>query len=80
MTYTELATAGPSEPACGLARAPLTTQCGLTIGGGQVHPELSFTLPAMSITEERRPEVLRTCREIASDAAARSRRRPRGRQ
>ncbi len=72
MVYTELAITSPSELVYGVAPEPLTTRSGLTIGDGRVYPELNFTLPAMSITEESWPEILRIYREIASDALKRA--------
>ncbi len=36
---------------------PVTLKNGMVIGGGQVHPEVNFTLPSMQITETTMPEV-----------------------
>ncbi|MEA3402347.1 MAG: methyltransferase MtaB domain-containing protein [Armatimonadota bacterium] len=58
----------------GKSLTPLTTRRGLAIGAGTVYPELNFTLPAMSITEESWPEIVRQYREIITDALERARR------
>jgi methanol--5-hydroxybenzimidazolylcobamide Co-methyltransferase len=36
---------------------PITLKNGLTIGGGEVHPELNFTLPDMVINSENLPAI-----------------------
>jgi methanol--5-hydroxybenzimidazolylcobamide Co-methyltransferase len=55
----------------GVAPRPVATRSGMSIGGGTVYPELNFTLPTMSISEETMPEVRRHYREIVASAAAR---------
>ncbi len=46
-----------SEFIYGKAPAPVTCRNGLVIGGGQVVPELNFTLPPMDINADTWPEV-----------------------
>ncbi len=70
--WTSLAINDPHDLIFGVAPKPLTTQSGLTIGGGHVYPELNFTLPAMSINETTWPEVVRIYRETTSDALKRA--------
>ena len=48
----------------GHALHPVTTRNGIAIGGGQVLPEINFTLPPMLITEDTMTEVLDNYREI----------------
>ncbi len=57
----------------GRARHPVTTRNGLVIGGGQVYPELNFTLPSMAINAETMPEVRKQYRDILTDACKRAR-------
>ncbi len=57
----------------GRAPFPVTTPRGLVIGGGQVYPELNFTLPTMSINPDTYGEVKRHYREIVTGALERAR-------
>jgi len=43
---------------------PVTLKNGMVIGGGEIYPEINFTLPPMLITQETMPEVLRIYKEI----------------
>jgi len=52
---------------------PVKCKNGLVIGGGQILPELNFTLPPMSITQETMPEVLKQYKSIIEDACKRAR-------
>jgi len=52
---------------------PVKCKNGLVIGGGQIYPELNFTLPTMSITQETMPEVLQQYKGIIEDACKRAR-------
>ena len=52
---------------------PVKCKNGLVIGGGMIYPELNFTLPPMSITQETMPEVLRQYKSIIEDACKRAR-------
>ncbi len=56
----------------GTSKKPVTTKNGIVIGGGQIYPELNFTLPTMLITEESMPEVLSQYRQIIDDACKRA--------
>ncbi|QUI21895.1 methanol--corrinoid methyltransferase [Vallitalea pronyensis] len=51
---------------------PVTLKNGLTIGGGQIYPELNFTLPSMSINADTMPEVLEQYKSIIEDACKRA--------
>lgn len=56
--YTQLAIGSLDEFIYGIAPHPVTTARGLVIGGGNVIPEINFTLPSMDITEATWPEVV----------------------
>jgi len=45
---------------------------GMVIGGGEVFPEINFTLPQMMITQDTMPEVLRIYREIIAGVTERA--------
>ena len=51
---------------------PVICKNGMAIGGGDIYPELNFTLPTMLITEETMPEVIRQYREIITGACERA--------
>lgn len=51
---------------------PVQCKNGLVIGGGQVYPELNFTLPPMQITQDTMPEVLKQYKDIIEDACKRA--------
>jgi methanol--5-hydroxybenzimidazolylcobamide Co-methyltransferase len=72
MQFEKLAISNPQELVFGSAPSPLTTRRGLVIGGGQVYPELNFTLPAMQITDETWSEVETHYRQIISGALERA--------
>jgi methanol--5-hydroxybenzimidazolylcobamide Co-methyltransferase len=52
---------------------PVTCKNGMIIGGGDIYPELNFTLPSMLITQESMPEVVAQYREIITGACERAR-------
>lgn len=56
----------------GASLKPVTLKNGLSIGGGDILPELNFTLPNMLITEETMPKVLDQYREIITGACERA--------
>ncbi len=68
MTFTTLAIDNPSKLAFGTATKPVTTSHGITIGGGEVIPELNFTLPPMAVNPDTRSEVIDQYREIITGA------------
>ena len=73
MKYHELTIENPSDLVFGRSPFPVTTPRGLVIGGGQVYPELNFTLPPMTITPDTYGEVKNHYREIVSGALLRAR-------
>lgn len=70
--YNDLAYKSLDEFIYGSAKYPVTCKNGLVIGGGQILPELNFTLPQMLITNETIPEVLRQYKSITEDACKRA--------
>ncbi|KIR03033.1 Methanol:corrinoid methyltransferase [Lachnospiraceae bacterium TWA4] len=50
--YNSLAITNPDELTYGVAPKPFTTNSGIVIGGGQVIPELNFTLPPMAVNDD----------------------------
>jgi len=72
MKYRELAIPDGAGLLFGSAPHPLTTRSGLVIGGGQVYPEINFTLPTMEVTAATMPEVRRHYHEIITSALQRA--------
>lgn len=70
--YKKLAIANPQDLLFGIAPKPLQTRNGLSIGGGQVYPELNFTLPTMFVQADTMPTVLEHYREIITGATKRA--------
>ncbi|MGM9566773.1 MAG: methyltransferase MtaB domain-containing protein [Clostridia bacterium] len=66
--FNEVAYNSAEEMVFGKALKPVTLKNGLMIGGGDVIPELNFTLPMMTISEETMPKVLAHYKEIAEGA------------
>ena len=66
--FNELAYKSAEEMIFGKALKPVTLKNGLVIGGGDVIPELNFTLPMMTISDETMPKVLAHYKEIATGA------------
>lgn len=72
MKYKSLAISQPENLRFGTAPHPLKTRRGMVIGGGQVYPELNFTLPSMFVNAATMPDVCRHYREIISGATMRA--------
>lgn len=72
MKYKSLAITNADDLMFGIAPKPVETRRGLLIGGGQVYPELNFTLPVMSINENSLNEVYAHYRQIAEGALERA--------
>jgi methanol--5-hydroxybenzimidazolylcobamide Co-methyltransferase len=56
----------------GRAKYPLTTRYGLVIGGGEVYPELNFTLPDVAVEQANLPLILSQYRAMISGALERA--------
>ena len=72
MKYNKLEIESADELVFGTAPYPVTTSRGLVIGGGKVYPELNFTLPPMTVSEENMAEISRHYREIVTGALDRA--------
>jgi methanol--5-hydroxybenzimidazolylcobamide Co-methyltransferase len=66
-TLTHAPLAIPAVDGLVFGRAPRPVHCGsdLTIGGGEVYPEVNFTLPAIAIEAGTWPEILTHYEDIA---------------
>lgn len=65
LNYSTLTISNPDRLIYGVSPHPLTCGLGLTIGAGQVFPEVNFTLPAMSIEPATWSEVVAHYDEMA---------------
>ncbi len=72
MKYRKLEIETADELVFGTAPYPVTTSRGLVIGGGKVYPELNFTLPPITVSQENMAEISRHYREIATGALDRA--------
>lgn len=72
MKYSKLEIKTADQLVFGTAPYPVTTSRGLVIGGGRVHPELNFTLPPITVSEDNMAEISRHYREIATGALDRA--------
>jgi len=72
MKYNKLEIESADKLVFGTAPHPVTTSRGLVIGGGKVYPELNFTLPPMTVSEENMAEISRHYREIVTGALDRA--------
>ena len=70
--FTELAISDLRGLIFGEASKPVECGNGLTIGNGLVYPEINFTLPTMSVTEQTWGEVIKQYENIISDVLSRS--------
>jgi methanol--5-hydroxybenzimidazolylcobamide Co-methyltransferase len=64
--YTTLAITEPSALMFGKSPKPISCGFGLTVGAGEVYPEINFTLPTMSVDEHTWPEVVAHYEEIGT--------------
>ncbi|MBM3880010.1 MAG: methanol--corrinoid methyltransferase [Verrucomicrobia bacterium] len=72
MRFQQLTITHAAELRFGVAPKPLATRHGLNLGGGQVYPEINFTLPPMLVTEETMPEVRQHYRQIIAGVLQRA--------
>ena len=68
LEFNELGYNNADELIFGKSKKPVTCKNGLVIGGGEVIPELNYTLPMMQITEETMPKVLQHYKEMTTNA------------
>lgn len=71
-TFPHLAISDPDEFLFGSAPKPVTTRRGLKIGGGQVIPEINFTLPTMTVERSTMDAVEAHYREMVTGCLARA--------
>ncbi len=72
MRFTELAIDDSTGLIFGTAPRPVTSGRGLTVGGGQVYPELNFTLPTMEVNARTYPEIKEIYRNTVDDVLTRA--------
>ena len=65
-TFKMLAIPDPQQLMFGRTPNPMTCGFGLTLGNGQVFPELNFTLPTMALEQTNWPAVVAQYEEIGS--------------
>lgn len=68
LEFNELAYNSAEELIFGEAKKPVTCKNGLVVGGGEVIPELNYTLPMMQIKEETMKRVLKHYHDMTEDA------------
>jgi len=56
----------------GIAKNPIFMKNGMVIGGGEVYPEINFTLPPMSINKDTMPEVIDQYKEMINGVCKRA--------
>lgn len=71
-SFTRLAINNPDDFIYGVSPHPVTLKNGLVIGGGQVYPELNFTLPNMTITADSMAEVRSQYTQMIQEASLRA--------
>ena len=71
-TFDKLAISNPDEFIFGSCPNPVTTKSGMVIGGGDVLPELNFTLPTIELSEETIDKAYTIYRNIAHGALERA--------
>jgi methanol--5-hydroxybenzimidazolylcobamide Co-methyltransferase len=71
-SYSELAIGSQEELLYGICPHPLNCGLGLTVGGGQVFPEVNFTLPPMNMTEETWAEATEHYEQMAEQILRRA--------
>lgn len=70
--FTKLAVPSLDQLRYGLCPHPLACGLGLTIGGGQVFPEVNFTLPPMNMSDETFPDVVAHYEQMAEQILRRA--------
>ncbi len=72
MKFTELTINDPADLIFGTAPKPVLTRRGLLIGGGQVYPELNFTLPPVDVSIANLAEIRTHYSDIVTGALTRA--------
>jgi len=71
-SFTSLAYNSLDDFVFGVSKYPVKCKNGMIIGGGEVYPEVNFTLPAMSITSESMPDVIKEYKDMIEDVCKRA--------
>lgn len=71
--FNELFVKDIGEFVYGMSGNPVHCKNGLVIGGGLILPEINFTLPPMSISQDTMPEVISQYKSIIEDVCKRAR-------
>lgn len=71
-SFNNLAIAKDEDFIFGNTKNPITLKNGMVIGGGQVYPEINFTLPPMQIEKETMPLVIQNFKEIITGICERA--------
>ena len=72
MKYNSLVIDNAKDLIFGNCPHPVETPRGLVIGGGEVYPELNFTLPAVTVSLENKDAIVKEYRGIVHDALTRA--------
>lgn len=72
MIFNKLAYENVNDFIYGVSEKPVACKNGLIIGGGNIYPELNFTLPPMLISKESMPDVTKEYKSIIEDACKRA--------
>lgn len=70
--YNKLAYKSLNDFIYGVAPNPVAAKNGLVIGGGQIYPEVNFTLPPMTINASTMPEIKIIYKQIIDDVLKRA--------
>ena len=70
--FNHLAISNINDFIYGRSPFPVSLKNGLVIGGGEVYPELNFTLPSMNISAETMPEVRKQYTQMIREACTRA--------
>ncbi|MDZ4158609.1 MAG: methyltransferase MtaB domain-containing protein, partial [Anaerolineaceae bacterium] len=72
LKFTELAIPHLNQLIFGTCPHPLKLKSGLIIGGGEVYPEINFTLPSIPVTKETMAEVREQYRQMIDETVTRA--------
>jgi methanol--5-hydroxybenzimidazolylcobamide Co-methyltransferase len=71
-TFSKLAYSSLNDFRYGISKLPVKCKNGMVIGDGMIFPEINFTLPPMSITQETMPDVIKEYQEIIEGVCKRA--------
>lgn len=70
--FTQLAYLSLEDFIYGTSKAPVKCKNGMVIGGGEIYPEINFTLPPMTVTGQTMPDVLKEYKAIIDEVCKRA--------